>query len=211
MIRWVFFVMVFVFAACGTEPGPPGSTRCTPGTTAACLCPSGTGAQSCLLDGSGYGACQCASPDAAVTPDASMANPGCAPCGSDAQCPGSFCGRRFCDGRAGCAPAGGMAACNLIGGVACPAVAAYRQCSSSAQCGAGSACVPVYPGETTTTCQAACATHADCPPVPMGSPATPFCDSGTSRCKLACTAAGMCTSDGLTCRRSITGSYSYCL
>ncbi len=135
----------------------------------------------------------------------------CAPCTSDAQCPGSFCGRRTCDGRSACAPTGGMAACETVGGVACPTVSAYRVCSSSLQCGPGSACVPVYPGDTTTVCQASCTTHADCPPVPAGFPGVlEFCYTTIGRCVLSCDRAGMCTSDGLSCRRAQDGAYAYC-
>lgn len=135
----------------------------------------------------------------------------CAPCTSDAQCPGSFCGRRFCDGRSACAPTGGMAACETVGGVACPTVSAYRVCSSSLQCGPGSACVPVYPGDTTTVCQASCTTHADCPPVPAGFPGVlEFCSTSAGRCVLSCDRAGLCTADGLSCRRASDGAYAYC-
>lgn len=41
------------------------SDACVPGTTVSCLCSTGSmGAQSCLSDGTGYGACACAGYDA---------------------------------------------------------------------------------------------------------------------------------------------------
>lgn len=136
----------------------------------------------------------------------------CLACTSDSQCPGGFCGRRYCDGMRGCYPSSGTGACSTIGGAACPAVSVYRRCTTSSQCGPGSACVPVYPGDNTTVCQPSCTTHDDCPPVPPGYPGVlAFCASGTGRCVLSCDRTGGCTEDGLTCRRSGSGNYAYCL
>lgn len=137
----------------------------------------------------------------------------CRPCSTNADCPSGMCLLRGCDGAHVCAPQGRAAICATInGGSPCPLVPAYRRCSSTAQCGPAAACVAVYPGDTATVCARTCTTDADCPPVLGGGNGIPYCARTEGRCYLGCNAAGTCTADGLTCRRSTaTGNYAYCL
>lgn len=136
----------------------------------------------------------------------------CRSCTTNADCPSGQCLLRNCDGARVCVPQGRPAICNTINGARpCPVVPAYRRCSSSIQCGPGSACLPVYPGDTATVCAPSCNSIADCPGVPGGI-GFPYCATTERRCYLGCNAAGTCSPDGLTCRRNSTdGAYSYCL
>jgi len=136
----------------------------------------------------------------------------CRSCTTNANCPSGMCLSRPCDGARACAPQGRTPICTTInGGSPCPLVPSYRRCSSSAQCGPNSACVEVFPGNTSTVCARTCTTDADCPGG-TSSISRPYC-AMDRRCYLGCNAAGACTADGLTCRQThfSTPMYAYCL
>jgi hypothetical protein len=223
-----------------TADAAPDATRaCIPGATQVCACTNGrAGAQSCLDTGAGFGPCACSScagrvcgPDGAggscgtcpagnVCSAAGACSPmavACAPCTTDAQCPGSTCVARSCDGTRGCAPAGATE-CARIGTLDCPYTSAYHQCLGSTACGPGAACISPYPGapasETHRVCsRSGCATAADCPPsMATGFPGSgmPYCGPD-HQCYLGCNAFGACTFDGVVrCNRNAAGSYAVC-
>jgi len=57
------------------EPAPAHNLLCVPGSTQACVGPGGcSGGQSCLADGSGYGACDCGGAQPAAPPAAAPTN-----------------------------------------------------------------------------------------------------------------------------------------
>lgn len=135
----------------------------------------------------------------------------CRPCSTNADCVSGQCARRTCDGQPACVPLGRPAVCAVIGGVTCPAVAAYRACTDDAQCGPRMRCLAVWPGQSARVCTPPCAAHEDCPGLSMaGGVAVPFCATTTRTCALGCTREGTCDL-GLLCRRDVTGNYAFCL
>lgn len=135
----------------------------------------------------------------------------CVPCASGADCLSGQCARRLCDGSPACVPMGRPATCDTIGGVACPAVSAYRACTTDAQCGPRMRCVAVWPGVASRVCAPVCATDADCPsPSISGGVGVTYCERTQRLCFLGCNRAGICDTD-LTCRADSTGVYHYCL
>ncbi len=136
----------------------------------------------------------------------------CRACAQDVDCPtGQSCLQRRCDGARGCYPRNDPnAGCALIGGVRCPATAAYNLCMSNAECGEFAECSRYADGRL--TCGRRCARDADCPTPPTGYPGvTPRCDTGLTRpvCFLNCTGPGTCPY-GLSCFRYSNGTYGYC-
>lgn len=146
-----------------------------------------------------------------VTPprDAGTPSGACTFCTSDAECPGSFCGQRPCDGLQACAPRDGSP-CATISGVACPAVAVYHQCTDNAQCGALASCIPVWPGLSSPRfCSPMCVSNENCPrPVP-GGVGIQYCVR--NQCFLGCggPAGAACTPTGLRCY-PISSGVGYC-
>jgi len=218
---------------------PDGAHACVPGSTQVCACTNGrAGAQSCLDTGAGFGPCACSScagrtcgPDGAggscgtcpagnACSAAGACSPmavACSPCTTNAQCPGSTCVARSCDGVRGCAPTG-AAECARIGSLDCPYTSAYHQCSGTVACGPGAACIAPYAGapssDTRRSCsRSGCTTAADCPPAtPTGFPGsgTPYCGAD-HQCYLGCNAFGACTFDGVvSCVRNAAGAYAIC-
>lgn len=214
------------YSTCVCSPVDAGSPDVGPANP----CATGNSCGSCTpLLGCGWcgatGRCvqitsnSCAGPEAAAcgatwgcSPSDCPGSTDCRSCTTNADCPSGQCLLRNCDGARVCVPQGRPAICNTIDGARpCPVVPAYRRCSSSIQCGPGSACLPVYPGDTATVCAPGCNSIADCPGVPSGI-GFPYCATTERRCYLGCNAAGTCSPDGLTCRRNSTdGAYSYCL
>lgn len=135
----------------------------------------------------------------------------CSPCTSDAQCPGSSCQIRFCDGRRACAPSGSVSTCLTVGGVACPPRASYHSCTDHTQCGNGrSLCYFPVVGTFQNFCSPPCTSSSDCPQGP-DSTTNAYCYMG--RCMMSCMPGmtAMCTSDGQTsCHRVGTSSLSLC-
>lgn len=151
----------------------------------------------------------------ACTPTDCADTTSCRSCTQNSDCISNVCGRRSCDGARACAPVRAGAACDSVDGLQCPAVAMWEACTNDTQCGPRMHCVTVYPGQTERQCQSLCASHDDCPAPPAGATApgvVSFCpSSGSPRtCALACMGAGSC-GNGMTCRRSLTGNYAFCL
>lgn len=135
----------------------------------------------------------------------------CLPCAADGDCLSGACGTRRCDGARVCIPMGRPATCTTVSGLACPAVSIYHACTSDVQCGPRMRCAPVYPGETDRVCALPCTTDDDCPAPAGGGASINYCASTDHVCHLGCMASGICDSTGLTCRRSISGTYAFCL
>lgn len=134
----------------------------------------------------------------------------CVPCASGADCPSGTCARRGCDGSPACLPMGRPPVCDTIGGIACPAVSAYRACTLDTQCGPRMRCVAVWPGVAARVCAPVCATNADCPGTVTAGVGLPYCDTSQRLCFLGCAMAGVCDT-GLSCRQDPSGVYHYCL
>lgn len=136
----------------------------------------------------------------------------CRPCTADADCISGTCGVRACDGAMACVPLGRPANCLTVGGEACPAVAAYRRCAATTDCGSRMHCVPVWPGQSERVCTPVCNVSGDCPqPTATGGVGTAVClSTGARACALVCMREGTCDT-GSTCRRDLTGNYAFCL
>lgn len=175
---------------------PDSVFRCYPSCASAAdtSCPDGT---TCLRFSNGaYGYCE-------------LYNV-CQTCSAGGACPsGSECGRRACDGLAGCFPDVDRV-CNLIGNRATPSVCNFGTCKENNDCGAESKCLSFDEVDyrclqlctnsndcaTNTThwgnSQASCISWASTPPV---SYCLPKCSgSGDTSCPVGstCTASGYC-------------------
>ena len=130
----------------------------------------------------------------------------CMPCAQNSDCPSNICLVRRCDGVRGCYPTLD-AGCAIIGGVRCPATAAYNLCIGNAECGPYATCTRF--GDGRATCIRRCTSDADCPSPPDGSTTTEVCDPTNRLCYLRCTGPGTCPY-GLSCFRYSNGMYGFC-
>ncbi|MBN1770828.1 MAG: hypothetical protein JXB32_06200 [Deltaproteobacteria bacterium] len=186
-------------------PGACNSTTCATGCCEAGTCMPGTSDDYCGTGG--YPCGPCAAGDSCFE-HWCVAN--CTPCTSSTDCTGgASCGRRRCDGAAGCY-ATADASCTLIGGVPCPEVSAYDTCTTSEECGPYADCYRFADG--TNFCGRRCAADSDCPSPPAGYESlVRRCNTGatTPRCYLECSGPGTCPY-GHACFRYATGDYGYC-
>jgi len=103
----VGLLIVFVFVACGDDSPPPDRV-CAPGTTNACLCPGNrVSSQTCLPDGTAWGACVCSplvDAGGGCGDGYCQAGESCGSCSIDCgSCTGSYCGDGSCDVGEDCA------------------------------------------------------------------------------------------------------------
>lgn len=235
-MRWALRVfalgLALVFAACGGDTGGGGgsvdagpATVCVPRATRSCPCLNGsTGLETCFGDGSGYDACLgCGTPsrcgDGACTGAETCSScPGdcrcasaCMGCAQNADCPSGYtCDLRRCDGARGCYSADDPSAtCATIGGVSCPATAAYNVCTGDAECGPFAVCARF--GDGRAVCSRRCTADTDCPTPPTGNTSVRRCNTtpGQRSCFLECTGPNTCPF-GLSCFRYENGRYGYC-
>lgn len=135
----------------------------------------------------------------------------CSACRSDGDCPSSACGIRSCDGARACVPTTPGVGCDTVGGLVCPTVSMYRQCTADAQCGPSMHCIAVWPGQTERVCARPCTDNSQCPSSPAGGVGVAFCGSTDHYCHLSCSRAGACDVD-ISCRTAtLDGAYRFCL
>lgn len=200
-------------SSCGVDCGACASARCGDGTC--------NGAETCTTCSDDCGACAARCGDGtcngsetctSCSDDCGACETMCMACAQDVDCPSGFrCGQRRCDGARSCYSAS-VTSCAVVGGVRCPAVAAYNICTSAAsampsECGPFAVCMAF--GDGRRFCARGCTADADCPSPPSDSPSVRVCDTNTSRCYLRCGGPGQCPY-GLACSRYSDGSYGYC-
>lgn len=136
----------------------------------------------------------------------------CAACRTNIDCGASgVCGVRSCDGSRACVPTAAGGACDVVGGLVCPSVAMFHQCTTDAQCGPRMRCIAVWPGQTERVCTLPCTGNAECPTPAPGGIGVTFCGTSDFVCHFSCNRAGACDAS-LSCRTaSLDGAYHFCL
>ena len=225
-LDWGWLAVACLVAACSGDGGSGSVTMpvraCASGETRVCACAGGVmGAQSCLADGSGFGACgDCAQ---ATRCGDGTCNGGemCSTCPSDCMC-AARCGDGMCNGTETCRScAGDCGACPVeprCGDGTCNGAETCRTCADDcgacpARCGDGTC----NGTETCTSCTAdcgacetmcqACSQNADCP---AGSFCGPRRCDGARGCYPMNDAAASCARIGGE-RCPSTAAYNLCI
>jgi hypothetical protein len=179
----------FTGAPCTTSSTCPNNQRCVSGT---CQAGGSNGTGGGGSDAGGNGTAK-----------------ECAPCSDTSDCAsGLNCGRRSCDGAKACFTSGGV--CNAIGGVACPKVVNFRDCTSASDCEADAQCLG-------GRCLQACARDTDCflPSADLSRTMAASClsdSTGDARCYPSCVSQldAVCGPLESYCESFGSGTYGYC-
>jgi hypothetical protein len=196
----------FTGAPCTTSSTCPNSQQCVAGT---CRVGTVSGTGGGTAGGTGGGTAGGTGGGSGVDAGGNHTALECAPCSDTSDCvSGLNCGRRSCDGAKACFSSGGV--CNTIGGVVCPKVVNFRDCTSASDCEADAKCLD-------GRCLQACAHDTDCflPSTDLTRTVAASCVSdsaGDARCYPSCVGQldAVCGPLESYCSTFGDGTFGYC-